>query len=355
LSLEEKPALPADQLSLKEVKAKLRTSLPRNVFEQQPWRGVLALVIVASYLALGACVVVFDPAWPLKLLAGLLIGQGITGSSLIGHEVLHGAVFRSRFWQDLVGGIVYAPYGISASFWRVWHVQPHHGHTNIAGDDPDCIGFYDQFREDRVFAAFAGALPGGRNLLMPLSAFVAFTAQAMLVLWHLAPKLGVARREIWRMRAVCLLLVAAQVALGVWLGAANAFFLLLVPQLVANATLISYIATQHWLEPLGRVNDPLHNTASVKTFSVFDYMHGWFSYHQEHHLFPSMNPIFARQVRAALLELQPQQVKVLPHLEALRWVHRSPRTYGQNDELLDATRRFALSDIKAAIAATQDG
>ena len=338
-----------EELSLSDVKARLRTVLPREVFEPQPWRGVLAMVIFVAYSALAATLIVFDPPWPVKLVGALLIGQGITASSLIGHEILHGAVFRSRFWQNLVGGIVFAPYGIPVSFWRTWHVRAHHGHTNIAGADPDCMGYHRDFHQDRVFAAFAGSIPGGRTWLAPLSGFVAFTGIAMFVLWHLSPKLGVTRGTLWRMRTTSLALLAAQVLLGVAMGAQNALFILVLPQLFANATLMGYICTQHWLNPLVEVNDALQNTSSVKTWSVFDYMHGWFSYHQEHHLFPGMSPVFARVVREKLREIAPELVSVLPHLPAIRWAYRSPRTYGHSAELLDETRRFELADIKHEI------
>ena len=227
-----------EELSLKDVKARLRAVLPREVFEPQPWRGVLAIVIFIAYCGIAAALVVFDPSWPVKLVGALLIGQGITASMLIGHEILHGAVFRSRFWQNLVGGIGYAPYCIPVSFWRTWHNRAHHGHTNIAGVDPDCIGYHRNLYQDRVYAAFAHSLPGSRTWLAPLSPFVAFTGQAMLILWHLSPKLGVTRGRLWRMRTLCLALLGGQMLLGVALGAQNALFILVLPQLFTNATVL---------------------------------------------------------------------------------------------------------------------
>jgi fatty acid desaturase len=340
-----------EEESLSDVRARVRAVLPPEVFEPQPWRGVLAMVIIVAYCALAAALILFDPPWPVKLVGALLIGQGITSSSLIGHEILHGAVFRSRFWQDLIGGIAFAPYGFPVSFWRAWHVRAHHGHTNIAETDPDCIGFYRDLPKDRVLVLYADWLPGGRTLLTPLSALVTFTGQGMLSLWHLSPRLKVARGTLWRMRTTCIALFLAQVLLGVAMGVQNALFILVLPQLFANVTLMAYISTNHWLDPLVEGNDTLRNTSSVKTWRVFDYMHGWFSYHQEHHLFPGMSPVFARVVREKLREVAPEQLSVLPHLLALRWIYRSPRTYGRPDELLDGTRSFELTDIKREIAA----
>jgi fatty acid desaturase len=340
-----------DELSPIDVRSRLRAILPREVFEPQPWRGALGMVIFVAYSALAATLIVFDPPWPVKLIGALLIGQGLTATIFIGHEILHGAVYRSRFWQDLIAGIIYAPYCIPVSFWRAWHVRAHHCHANIAGVDPDCVGYRGDYDQDRVYAAFVRSLPGGRTLLTPLSIFVAFTGQAMLVLWHHSPKLGVTRGTLWRMRTTCLALLVAEVLLGAAMGVQNALFILVLPQLFANATLMAYISTNHWLEPIVEVNDDLTNTSSVRTWVVFDYMHSWFSYHQEHHLFPWMSPIFARVVREKLREVAPERVSVLPHLLALRWIYRSPRTYGHRAELLDETRRFELTDIKREITA----
>ena len=113
---------------------------------------------------------------------------------------------------------------------------------------------------------------------------------------------------------------------------------------------MGYVCTQHWLNSLVEVNDALRSTSSVKTWSVLDYMHGWFSYHQEHHLYPGMSPVFARVVREKLREVAPERVSVLPHLLALRWAYRSPRTYGHGAELLDESRSFDLAEIRREIA-----
>lgn len=340
-----------DEQSMNDVKSRLRAVLPPEVFERQPWRGTVGMVIFAAYSALAVTLIVFDPPWPAKLLGALLLGQGLTASVFIGHEILHGAVYRSRFWQDLTAGIIYAPYCIPVSLWRAWHVRMHHCHANVAGVDPDCPGYHRDVHNDPVYGLFLRSLPGGRTLLAPVSLFVSFTGQAMLVLWRTSPMLRATRGALRRMRATCLALLGVQVLLGAAMGAENALFILLLPQLFANATLMAYISTNHWLDRIVEVNDDLTNTSSVRTWLVFDYMHSWFSYHQEHHLFPGMSPVFARVVREKLREVAPERVSVLPHLLALRWLYGLPRTYGHPAEFLDETRRIEVAKIKREIAA----
>jgi fatty acid desaturase len=61
-----------------------------------------------------------------------------------------------------------------------------------------------------------------------------------------------------------------------------------VPVLVANAIVMSYIATNHFLNPLTETNDPLANTLSVTAPRWLERLHLQFGYHVEHHLFPTV-------------------------------------------------------------------
>ena len=70
-----------------------------------------------------------------------------------------------------------------------------------------------------------------------------------------------------------------------------------VPVLVANAMIMSYIATNHFLNPLTETNDPLANTLSVTGPRWLERLHLEFGYHVEHHVFPTVSGRHAPAVR----------------------------------------------------------
>src|SRR6185503_820052 len=83
-------------------------------------------------------------------------------------------------------------------------------------------------------------------------------------------------------------------------GPAHFVFAFMLPLVVANAIVISYILTNHSLSPMNEVNDPLFNSLSVECSPIVNLLHLNFGLHVEHHLFPSMSSAYAPHVRDAL-------------------------------------------------------
>jgi fatty acid desaturase len=108
-------------------------------------------------------------------------------------------------------------------------------------------------------------------------------------------------------------------------------FAVVIPLVVANFLVMSYIATNHFMRPLTRSNDPLENSMSVNTLAVIDRLHFNFSHHVEHHLFPNMSAKHAPRVRAWLKEHEPDRYVSPNHAKAFMYLYRTPRVY------LDAT------------------
>jgi linoleoyl-CoA desaturase len=72
----------------------------------------------------------------LAALAGLLAGTTLV-AFCIQHDANHGAYFRSRRWNHLVGWSADALLGFSSYAWRVKHNVAHHTYTNVDGFDDD--------------------------------------------------------------------------------------------------------------------------------------------------------------------------------------------------------------------------
>ena len=82
----------------------------------------------------------------------------------------------------------------------------------------------------------------------------------------------------------------------------QSMYVIVIPIVVANATVMSYIATNHFMRPQTETNDPIENSMSVTTLPLIDKAHFNFSHHVEHHLFPRMSAASAPAVRAWLQE-----------------------------------------------------
>ena len=123
-------------------------------------------------------------------------------------------------------------------------------------------------------------------------------------------------------------------------------FIYVLPLLVANAVVMSYIATNHFLNPLTEVNDPLANTLSVTSTGWVERMHLQFGYHVEHHLFPMMSGRHAPAVRDVLVRLYGDRYLSMPHRRALPLLYTRPKVHATHDTLIDP-RTLATFDTLA--------
>jgi len=133
------------------------------------------------------------------------------------------------------------------------------------------------------------------------------------------------------MRRTILFWVGVLALVGPW----SFLFIYVVPLLVANAIIMSYIATNHFLNPLTEVNDPLANTLSVTAPRWLEWLHLQFGYHVEHHLFPMVSGRHAPAVRDALVRLYGDRYLSMPHARALRLLYTRPKLHDTHDTLID--------------------
>jgi len=99
---------------------------------------VKAVVALASIFASWAFLLVAHPGFPLIIvsLAGLAFGALLTAFS-VQHDANHGAAFRGRRLNHLLGWTADALLGFSSHAWRVKHNVSHHTYTNVDGCDDD--------------------------------------------------------------------------------------------------------------------------------------------------------------------------------------------------------------------------
>ena len=315
----------------------VRPHLPDAAFEPAtsrllwlPWHvGVIALLAWAL-----ATDRIAAPLWPL---ASLAIGAAMAFVAFLGHEILHGGVVRGRVAIRVLGWVCLLPFTVSPTLWTNWHNRVHHNHAMQPGADPDLYPTLDEYRSDRfarLMADYFGL--GGRRLRGFIGLLLGFTGQSQQMLWE-ARKHGILTAAQHR-RALgeFLLGVAVWVGVAFLVGATAFLFIYVIPLVVANVIVMSFILTNHSLSPLTReVNDPLVNSLSVTLPRPLEWLSLEFGYHVEHHLFPAMSSRHARLVRAKLRELFPAHYQSLPLPVALRELYRTGRVYLDDHTLID--------------------
>jgi fatty acid desaturase len=330
----------------------VRPHLPGEIFRPAPRRLVWLPVHLAVVACAAAVVVLASPPWYVALACAIAAGHSWGCLGFLAHETLHHAVVRNRTLERLVGYAGFGIYGLSPTLWVAWHNQAHHGNTGKPVADPDGFGtlrFWEKSRVVRVLESFA---PGSRRLRSALFLFVWFSVHSLLVLVFHSERNGyyarISRRTVYAESAGMLVFWASVLTLvGPWCF----LFVYVVPVLVANAIVMSYIATNHFLNPLTETNDPLANTLSVTGPRWLERLHLQFGYHVEHHLFPTVSGRHAPRVRDVLRRLYGDRYLTLPHARALRLLYARPKLHDGHDTLIDPRTRERFAALAPGDAA----
>jgi fatty acid desaturase len=313
----------------------LRPYLPVEHFEPATSR----LVLVPVHLAVIAIATITIAAgwlwWPLVPLLSLVIGVSFSCLTFVAHEAVHGGIVRGRVARQIVGWIGFLPFTVSPRLWAAWHDRVHHGSANIT-DDPDMYPTLAEYRANGWIRFFVNAFsPGGRRWRGALSLILGFTVQSAQQL------IGARRRGFLKPRAFALALVETAAGVAVWatvailVGFVPFLFVFVVPLLVANTIVMSFILTNHSLSPRVEINDPLVSGLSVTAPRWIEWLTLQFGYHVEHHLFPAMSSRHARWVRELLRRRWPERYQSMSLRAALGRLHRTARVYKDAVTLVD--------------------
>lgn len=314
----------------------LKERLPRRCFEPVP-KQLIWLIPHGAIISGGiAAIALLHLHWLANVGIALLIGSSFACLALLGHNVLHGSVVRTAWLRNLVGAICFVPFNLGPRLWRRWHNVEHHGHTQDGEQDPDAMGTLDDYLNRPAVRLLYRFTPWTRGLLTFLSFTFWFSLHSFLMLCRY---LRAFRRQ---ERPVVLLQFAVPILLWggllLLIGPHKFTFAYVVPVLVANFTVMSYISTNHLLNPITPQNDPLANSLTVVLPRWVDVLHHSFSHHTEHHIFPAMNSCYAPRVKALIKELWPERYNEMPHWQALLAIWRTPRLYAAPDTLADPHR-----------------
>lgn len=274
--------------------------------------------------------------WPLWPVVSLVIGCCMGGVTFVGHEALHGGVVRGRVLIRLLGWLGFLPFVVSPQLWMAWHNRVHHNHCGQPGKDPDMYPTIEKYRSQRSSRIMADYFGLGRGRLLGIASLLfGFTGQSMQMLFTararsiLSPRLH--RRAIVETAAG----IAVWTALAFVIGPLAFVFVYVLPLIVANTIVMTFIVTNHNLSPLSPVNDPLVNSLSVTLPRALEWLTLDFGFHVEHHLFPTMSTRYGRVIRRLLRERFPERYQSLPLHTAIRRLHHTSRVYLDDTTLTD--------------------
>lgn len=295
------------------------------------------LIIGLSYWALSA-----HFSWWLAPILGLLVGHTFAGMAFIAHETCHGGAIKNRKLRHFLTGVAFSPFGIGAHLWSRWHNAEHHGHTQHPDLDPDRLFMIDEYKEHKLLKWLYRRSPLARNLVIFGFFSLMMTQHNITIMLRFLRDPEATRKE----RAVILFQFIAPkifwIGLTLFFGWQVLLMGYVLPLLVANAIVISYISTNHFLNPLADESDVLGTSLSVtlpKWLGWLDAMHGNFGAHVAHHLFPQAPSRNARRIEAFIAELWPDRYHVMPFSKALKLLWQTPWVYDEDGiQLIDPGR-----------------
>ncbi|NJM09540.1 MAG: hypothetical protein HC883_01170 [Bdellovibrionaceae bacterium] len=306
----------------------LLKDLDPAIFKMNPWRLGFMAVFFAVATVCVYLIAEVEVAWPLKLLCGIVIGICTGNMAFIGHELLHGTIVKNQKLQDIIFLFGVAPFFLSPTYWRFSHNRLHHGHSQKLIEDPDAFPNLRIFKMSPFMKFMFPYTPGSGHKRSLLYFFFWFTVHNFMAQIYFRFKYK-GFDSMNHKRATGELVFQLMMAAGFlyYVGPSNWVWAFILPILVQNYWLMSYIATNHNLCPLTNVNDPLINTLSVTNHPVLEFLSLNFGYHVEHHIFPNVNGKHAKQIHRALVAKFPTNYKVMPKYRVIQALYRTPRIY----------------------------
>lgn len=337
-----------------DTRKRIRRELSPDTFDRVPLRALWFVPLMLGAIAAIAVSIVVEPAWYMRVLLGVVAGQCFAAMGFLAHEALHGSLVRSRPLQTLLGYLGFGPVLVSPTLWRTWHNQVHHGKTNKGNADPDSFGTLSRYEKAPSTRFVARLAPGSRHWSSVFFFGYWFTFHGQVVLWIQSRYMrSFARMNRRRAIAETAAFVAAWATVAWFAGPAGTLFAVVIPVMVTNAIVMSYIATNHFMRPLTAENDPIENSMSVTTPAAVDHLHFNFSHHVEHHLFPTMSAKHAPRVRQWLQTNEADRYVAPAHWRAVSHLYRTPRVYLDATTLCDpdapAERQVDTSAVAAAL------
>lgn len=334
-----KPAAASDELkSLGEYNREVSKELPKAMFKKEPMRLKYAVLFTSLIVGIFYAVTTLELTWYFKLPLAIFMGVLLGGNTFLAHELLHGAILKSKKWQNFIGFFGFAPFLISPTYWRFWHNNLHHGNTQLLYKDPDAFPTRMVWKKSKYMRFVFPLSPGSGYIRSYFYFFYWFSFQAFLNQSYM--RFGnkmwakMDHKKVTLEFAATLVVMLCYVGFVASTGIENWLWLVIIPFFTMNYTVMSYISTNHNVSPYTKINDPLVNSLTVTNNPIMEFFNLNFGYHTEHHLFPAMPASRTKKVSKKLQEMYPDRYQIMPKWKAMKMLYSTPRIYKNRDVLV---------------------
>lgn len=330
-----------------EYRSILRKQLPSECFKPDIKHTFHYLACMAVYL-LGIYSILNLQFLPLKILISIVMGVALGALTFVLHDLFHGSIIKSKLMTYLVGLSIGLFNLFAPLFWQRVH-NLHHARTGDL-DDPDRSYVLSE-KPKNMFEVFSYKMRISDESYHPVLSLIFISTGFFwyflnTMFYGLIGKAAsiegdkkykriqeLFKKNTDRLFVMFELLVifTFQVFLFTFIakGSFLTYFLISVlPVGISHFIAMLYIHTNHFLSPLtGETDDPLINSLSIKNSWLTDKIFSNFSHHVEHHLFPAMGSVHYPKVRKLLLDLYPNRFQLIPMLDTVKLLFKTPRIY----------------------------
>ena len=317
--------------------------LPEAAFRPDPskMKPLLAYLVLVPVLYLAFRL---TDHLALYMILSLLIGHCLSSCGFLAHELSHRSILKANYYglEVIAWGINLIP----ATVWKRVHNETHHAHLNTT-KDPD-RQFLASERTHSTITYTQLFYPNKKSIKWnPLVGFhfIPYIFRNILSALYPAPskpeivpfKPSYSNNQKLRIILELVAIVAIQMLIFYATGSDWTAYVFAGPvaYLLASTILMTYIFTNHFLNPINRVSDPLLGTTSVEVPRILNKLHFNFSYHTEHHVFPSINSNFYPALSRLLKEKYPERYHYTNMREAWSRLWR-------NEQFVDVTNEANL-------------
>lgn len=297
----------------------LKPHLPPNAFK--PARTKLLWILGYSLLFIFTCWIFRQTdSWYVYLLLCALQCHTLSSLAFLAHDLSHGSIVRTSFWRYPLElwqwGVVLVP----PTLWKRVHNQAHHTHASTPSDPDRNYLPREACRStlsyERLFYPSSKSIKWSplvgfhfvpyviRNILAVLPLKSKLRIVPAVPDYRISQRIRIGLELIW----ITLFQVSIFLAVGSW----QAYLFASPLAILGTSTIVMvYIFTNHWLNPVSETADPVVGSTSVIVPTIFDRLHFHFSYHTEHHLFPSINSAYLPEVSQLIRKYFPERYNVL--------------------------------------------
>lgn len=323
---------------------KLRPLLPAEAFVpniNQVWILLINILILIVGWAIASYLDRWNPyyLW-LFLPITIVMANSIIVLLFSTHDLLHCPAISNPRLRQLVSLLGFTMLWMPPTLWKSVHNREHHNKTN-SEQDPDRNYLYSQPNNwgkwiQNVFVPSSEVNPflltigmahaWGVHVFRNLTSVLFFNdknAQYPVFAFSISEK---DRQKIVR-ELIAIISLHVAILLSLQFSPVKLLLAYFLPIWIGHAGLMFYIYTNHMLCRMTSVNDTLINSLSIRVPKIFDLLHINFSYHTEHHIFPSMNPNYYPMVQELLLTHYPDRFNLMDADKVWKLMLKTPRHY----------------------------